>query len=257
VYLISITQKSPKKDFVVFAHRGASGLAPENTMIALELAAKNGAKWAECDLQLTKDNAVVIFHDDKVNRTTNGRGYLKALTYDEVAQLDAGSWLDDQFSGVRVPTLAAWLQCAASLGVAQNLELKSVPDEKAGLMAQLLVQHLKDFWPSKMPAPLISSSSLYTLDCLAKEANGKLPLALISDDRISESDMKALQAQGFFSIHHEYGCLNKPYVERLHAHGLQVYAYTVNDPETVEHLRDECGVDGVFTDEVAIYRYGE
>lgn len=257
MYLISLPQKSPKKEFVVFAHRGDPKGAPENTLPALELAARHGAKWAECDLQLTKDNEVVIFHDDKVNRTTNGRGYLSEMTYGEVLQLDAGSWHDQKFTGLRIPTLAAWLQCAASLGIAQNLELKSVSDEKAKLMAQLLVQHLDQFWSNKLLVPLISSTSLYALRCVAVEAKGKLPLALISDEQISEGEMVALQKQGFFSVHHHYPCLNKNYVDKLHAHGFQVYAYTVNDLKTVEHLKDECGVDGVFTDEVAIYRCGE
>jgi len=239
--------------FRIFAHRGAPKLAPENTIVALEAAAAAGAKWVECDLQLTKDNQVVIFHDETVDRTTNGRGSLSEMTYDQVAKLDAGSWFDPKFAGVRVPTLVAWLQCSASLEIAQNLELKVDTDQQAEMLAFLLVQNLKTYWPDKMSAPLISSSSFYALQCVAKASKNTLPLALISDEQISESKITELQQLGFFSVHHEYQCLNKKYVDLVHAHDLKVYAYTVNDEKEVTRLKDECGVDGVFVDAQVLY----
>ena len=90
------------------AHRGASGggLAPENTMAAVEKALDIGVDLVEIDIHLTADGHPVVIHDRMVDRTTNGAGYVDTLTLAQVRDLDAGSWLDLAFRGERVPTLA-------------------------------------------------------------------------------------------------------------------------------------------------------
>jgi len=243
---------SPKTDFRVFAHRGASQLAPENTIPALQIAKDYGATWVECDLQLTQDGFVVIFHDDTLDRTTNGSGYLFETPYAEVALLDAGSWFDPRFAKTPVPLLAIWLQVAASLSLALNLELKVCSKEQAKQMALLLIQQLKQYWPAQLPV-LISSTDLDVLMQVDLLSQGTLPLALISDEQMSKSQMEALHAQGFFSVHHQADCLTKSYVASLHEHGFQVYAYTVNDSQAVTRLKEVCGIDGVFTDNAQLF----
>lgn len=243
---------SRKTDFRVFAHRGASQLAPENTIPALQMAKDHGATWVECDLQLTQGGDIVIFHDDTLDRTTNGSGYLSETPYAQVDLLDAGSWFGPRFAKTRVPLLAVWLQVAASLSLALNLELKVHSNAQAKQMALLLVQQLKQYWPPTLPL-LISSSDLDVLLQVDQVSQGALALALISDDQISKRQMEALYAQGFFSVHHQADCLTKSYVERLHEFGFQVYAYTVNDPQAVKRLKEECGIDGVFTDVAGMF----
>ena len=88
----------------VLAHRGASAYAPENTLAAFRLAIEQRADWLELDVQQTKDGQLVVFHDLRMERTTNGSGALRDLTLEQVRQLDAGSWSAPGFAGERVPT---------------------------------------------------------------------------------------------------------------------------------------------------------
>lgn len=86
------------------AHRGASKHAPENTLASCLKAIEFGVDFIEMDLRETKDGVIVLMHDKTVDRTTNGKGKVKELTWEHISQLDAGSWFDDEFKGARVPT---------------------------------------------------------------------------------------------------------------------------------------------------------
>src|SRR5260221_43314 len=89
----------------VSAHRGASGYAPENTLAAFRLANELGADMVEFDVHLTADERLVLIHDDTLDRTTTGTGYVRDHTWDEIAGLDAGAWYAPEFQGERVPLL--------------------------------------------------------------------------------------------------------------------------------------------------------
>lgn len=253
MYIISNHPKSPNtQSFDVYAHRGASQIAPENTLAALIIAAQAGAKQIEFDVRLTKDDVPVIFHDSKLHRTSSGSGYLSRTHYEHLSQLDAGSWFDAQFSDERIPTLAQWLQRAAQLRLKLNIELKVQSKHQARVMAVLLVSHLNQYWPKDLSVPLISSSYLYILKCVASESKNTLPLALISNRLFSKRRLRKLIALGFFSVHHKADSLNPHYVDSCHEKGLRVLAYTVNDESTALALKSQ-GVDGIFTDNTVLY----
>ena len=108
----------------VCGHRGHSVAAPENTLPALEGAAKHGATVCEIDVVLTKDREIVLLHDEILDRTTDGRGCVGDLAASEVAHLDAGSWFAPEFSGTRVPTLVQALELSKDLGLALHVEIK-------------------------------------------------------------------------------------------------------------------------------------
>ena len=95
--------KLPKKGLC--AHRGAMKTHPENTLVAFRAAVEAGAHMIEFDVQLTKDNHMVVIHDGTVERTTNGSGKVSKLTFAEIRKLDAGSWKSPDFEGERIPTL--------------------------------------------------------------------------------------------------------------------------------------------------------
>jgi glycerophosphoryl diester phosphodiesterase len=96
-----------QSEALIIAHRGSSGCAPENTLAAFRRAIADGADGIELDVRMTKDGELIILHDQRVNRTTNGRGKVSNLTSAEIQQLDAGSWYAKQFAGERIPTLRA------------------------------------------------------------------------------------------------------------------------------------------------------
>jgi glycerophosphoryl diester phosphodiesterase len=108
----------------VIGHRGASAHAPENTLAAFRRAVELGASAVEMDLRVTRDGKVVLLHDARVNRTTDGHGRIDQLSFGAVRKLDAGSWFDKEFAGERVPTLEEALALAAELNVWLYLELK-------------------------------------------------------------------------------------------------------------------------------------
>nr|WP_054637803.1 glycerophosphodiester phosphodiesterase family protein [Thalassobacillus sp. C254] len=108
----------------IFAHRGASITHPENTMTAFQAAVDAGAEGIELDVQLTKDEEVVVIHDNTVNRTTDGFGAVHELTAKEISKLDAGSWRDASFRGEKVPLLKDVLEWLTDKDILINIELK-------------------------------------------------------------------------------------------------------------------------------------
>ena len=119
--------KLPKKG--ICAHRGANATHPENTLAAFGEAIKLGAQMIEFDVQMTKDNQLVIMHDDRVNRTTNGRGKVSNLTLGKIKKLDAGKWKSKEFKKERVPTLKEALNIMPR-NIWLNIHLKG--DERLG-----------------------------------------------------------------------------------------------------------------------------
>ena len=92
-------------DVMVIAHRGASSYAPENTLVAFDLALQMGVRHIELDVHATRDDHIVVIHDDNVERTTNGTGPVAGHTLSALKALDAGSWFAPRFEGERIPTL--------------------------------------------------------------------------------------------------------------------------------------------------------
>jgi glycerophosphoryl diester phosphodiesterase len=110
----------------IAGHRGHSAGAPENTLAAFRKARELGGAGVACetDLALTSDGELVLIHDDTVDRTTDGRGLVRNMTYSEIAKLDAGRWFGEEFAGEPVPRLRDALQLARELGIIYQVELK-------------------------------------------------------------------------------------------------------------------------------------
>ena len=112
----------------VIGHRGAAGLAPENTLAALHKAHAVGCRWVEIDLRLTADGALVLLHDERIDRTTNGRGRVARLPWAALQRYDAGGWFDPAFAGEPVPSLAEAIAVLGECGLGANVELKCARD---------------------------------------------------------------------------------------------------------------------------------
>lgn len=233
------------------AHRGASQLAPENTLSALKLASQRGATWVECDIQLTRDNQPVIFHDKTLARTTNGHGFLAMTGSAKIASLDAGSWFSGDYRGERVPTLQEWLQCAANINVGLNLEIKSTTKKESIQLVEIVIDHLQKYFPAHSEKIFISSSNAFALMQVAERAKS-VPLGLITEKKILLKDAVNLANNRIVSVHQPYRLMTREYVEMLHESGLYVLAYTVNDVSEANRLRD-IEMDGIFTDDEKLF----
>ncbi len=111
----------------LFAHRGVSGEAPENTLAAFKAAAESGAHGIELDVQLTKDGQIVVIHDETIDRTTNGTGYVKDMAWEQLRTYDAGSWFHPSFQGESIPSLEEVLDVVTAHhdSMIINIELKN------------------------------------------------------------------------------------------------------------------------------------
>ena len=109
----------------VFAHRGFSGKYPENTMLAFKKAAEVGCYGIELDVQLTKDDEIVIMHDETIDRTTSGTGYIRDYMYRELCLVDCYGKFEGEYEFQRIPTLREYLTWVKDTGLVTNIELKN------------------------------------------------------------------------------------------------------------------------------------
>jgi glycerophosphoryl diester phosphodiesterase len=228
----------------IIGHRGACAYAPENTLASIRKAAALGARWVEFDVRLTADGELVLMHDEKLQRTTNGRGRVLEFTIAALEQLDAGSWFGGAFAGERVPSLKAAIALLAELGLGANIEIKTGALE-ARATAEALARTLAAHWPRGTPAPLISSFEVPALE--AMQAVAPLwPRGLLL--RRLEGNWRGLAERlAAATLNLDHRPLNRAKVEEARSAGRPVLCYTVNDAARAKRLFD-WGIAAVFTD---------
>ena len=163
-------------DFFIVAHRGDSGMAPENTLAAFQRALDAGAKMIETDIQFTADDKVVIFHDATLERTTNGSGVLGEKKYDEIKGLDAGSWFSEEFSGEKIPLLSELIELIRGKAYL-NIEIKS---RKSSVIDHRLDKILNLIYELKFDDQVLLSSFDHGLIKTIKATHPELPVAAIN-----------------------------------------------------------------------------
>lgn len=123
---------------LIFAHRGAAGTYPENTMISFEAAEAFGADGIELDVQLTKDGKVVVIHDETVNRTTNGKGAVRNYLYEDLCKLDASYKFSEKVGFCKIPLLEEVLEWLGKTQLLLNIELKNDKIPYRGLEEEVI-----------------------------------------------------------------------------------------------------------------------
>lgn len=247
-----MTKHNPWHVAKIIAHRGASAIAPENTLAALVRAHELGATWIEADVRLTLDGEAVIFHDADLDRCTNGRGLVRKTQYSIIASLDAGSWFSPQYAGERIPTLDEWLQAAAQRGLGIILDLKGSWHEAKRLADHVSVS-LARHWHGKLPRPLISSESVSCLKAI-KAQQLEWDLAYIMQ-RERGRWIKVVEQLRCIAVHVDHQYLSEHWLNQLKKHGLHIAAYTVNDPLRAQQLFD-WGIESVFSDDPCLGSHG-
>lgn len=227
---------------ILFAHRGASAYAPENTLAAFELAIKEGCTAVELDIHLTKDKKVVVCHDETVDRTTNGTGKISELTLEEIQSLDAGSWFSKEFIGEKIPTLNEVFEVLPK-DTFFNIEIKKESSEDAEL-EKLLVDYIRN--TDRVSNTVISSFNHVSLQKISRLAPEIRIGALIWAEMLNVTNYLKSDNFSVYSAHLKYSTLNPKVIKSLKDNNIKVYPWTVNDANIAKDLI-EMGVDGIIT----------
>jgi glycerophosphoryl diester phosphodiesterase len=228
--------------FLRIAHRGASGLYPENTRLAFEKAIESRADMIELDCQLSADGHVVVFHDEDLRRTAGVRGAVRDQSLAQLKALDIGRWRNQRFSGERVLTLEEALEILQGRA-ALCLEIKQFPHSRAGIELKLLfiLSHY-DF----MDRTTVSSfvyRSLSRIRELAPDAR----IGVIYAKSVKEDPFIAAAELGAESVHVHKEAANTSFVHRAWEQGLDVFVWTINDAREIEGFA-AIGVQGIISD---------
>lgn len=230
---------------VCYAHRGARAYAPENTLLAFDLAFDVGADAIECDVQRSRDGQLVIIHDGTVNRTTNGAGLVAGLSFEELRALDAGRAAR---LPQRIPTLDETLALVRRRGGSINLEIKGESVAESVATAESVGPVLAGL-DEAFRARVLVSSFEHEAARLLKERLPWLRVGALYGGRAwRRRDMVAPALDmGAEAIHPGVGLVTGDLVRRAHDAGLRVNVWTANRWNTIRRLI-EWEVDGIFSD---------
>jgi glycerophosphoryl diester phosphodiesterase len=233
------------KRVICYAHRGARGHAPENTLLAFDMAFDLGAEAIECDVQRTSDGHLVILHDGTVNRTTDGKGLVAAQTLAQLRALNAGRrWGLVQ----QVPTLNEALQLGQGRSGAINLEIKAETEAEALGTAEAVAPVLEALESPQRERMLVSSFELAAVRLLKQGLPWLRVAALYGGREWKQRDMIAPALEmGAEAIHPGVGLTTAELIRDAHAAGLQVNVWTANSLGTINRLL-AWDVDGLFSD---------
>ncbi|NEW09752.1 glycerophosphodiester phosphodiesterase [Paenibacillus sp. SYP-B3998] len=225
----------------VFAHRGSSAEAPENTMAAFLLAVEQKCDVIELDIHLTRDDQVIVCHDETLGRTTNGSGRIGELTLEEIKRVDAGSWFGQAFAGETVPLLEEVLkQVPKSIGL--NIELKQTYD---GRIVDPVINLLREYEQSQS---VLFSSYDHKLLYQMKEKAPESRVSLVYDAK-PVNPLRLIEDFGLdvFSVSLHDCMVDAEDVATIRRSGRHVIVWTVNEELAMRQMLD-CGVSGIITD---------
>ena len=233
---------SPRVSPLVEAHRGDSGNAPENTLAAFRRAVDQGFPWIELDIHPTRDGELVVIHDDRVDRTTDGQGTITELTCAQIRRLDAGRWFAPAFAGEPVPRLAEVIDLVLPTRTRLNIEVKAFPAGTA--VPQTLTRLLHA--TGCAPEFVVSSFDLDALLAVRAEAP-EIPLALLGN---GPEILPRAMAHHLPWIHAHYSTIDSDRVGRAHKAGIKVNIWTLDDPALVPGFV-QAGVDKICSNRPA------
>lgn len=239
------------------AHRGAGGLAPENTLAAFRLGASHGYRMFECDVKLSADGIPFLLHDSTLERTTNSSQRLRPdaspvaaqQPWNCLSQLDAGSWHSPAFAGETLPSLEAIARFCLHNAYLLNIEIKPSPglERETGM---LVAQHAARLWQDAAIPPLLTS---FQPDALAAAgaAQAHLPRGLLLES-LPNGWLDTARSLGCVAIVCKHTLWDNHSVAQTKAVGMRCLSYTVNDETAVQRLLG-LGTDGIITDRVDIF----
>lgn len=239
--------KQEQQKMVNVAHRGASGHAPENTMSAFQKGFEMKADYIEIDVQMTKDGELVVIHDTTVDRTTDGTGKVRDLTFEEIRQLDAGSWYGEAFTGEKVPTFEEVIDAfRGKVGIL--IELKS-PELYPGMEKKIADALMERNMHGSNNGKVILQSFNHESMKKSKELLPNLPHGVLAGagwKNVTEEQLAQFAAYADY-FNPTMSIVTDELVSEVHEAGMKIYPYTSRTQEQALRLFD-LKVDGIITD---------
>jgi len=261
---------------LILGHRGAPRLAPENTLASFKAGLEAGVDGFELDVQLSRDGRLVVIHDERVDRTTDGKGWVKDMTLAELKALDAGSWFRPEgsgstsgspgassssggrrvggtgggteapFAGERIPTLEEVLELVAPKCRLINIEIKSGLVLYPGIEEKTIAL-LKDF--GIVEKTVLSSFNHFSLRT-AKAVDSSVRTGVLYMEGLVDPWVYAKHVPAD-ALHPAFYAVAPEIVAGAHAAGLAVNTWTVDDPNDMRRMMT-WGVDAVITNQPAV-----
>lgn len=238
------TDSSARGRPLIIGHRGARGLAPENTLAAFHKAVEIGVDAVEFDVQRTADGHLVIFHDDALKRLTGADGLLVKSTLAELRQLDAGSHFGSQFAGERIPTLEEVIE-ALPARILLHIEAKRFTVRSDGLEQDLVEAIRRHHLYGRCVVSSFNPLILWRISRMDR----RIPLGLLYRPDLA-LPLRRAWSRYFLrlaSLNPFHGFVTPALMAHARRRGWQVYTWTVNEPAEMCRLI-ALGVDGIITD---------
>jgi len=228
---------------LLIGHRGASGYEPENTLSAFQKAIVMKCDGIELDVHMSKDHELVVIHDETLERTTSGDGFVSEKELHELQSLDAGGWYGQMHVGSSIPTLESVFQLIPK-GLLINVEIKGKSDEAWTIEKRLLELVYKYELLENMLVSSFNHVVVKNIRMMDSEIRIGVLIKEHDDNLIAYIEDYELNA---YSVHPSLDIVNDKMVKELKNKGYKVFPYTVNEQEQASSFMD-MGVDGIFTD---------
>ena len=234
----------------IIGHRGASMFAPENSASSLKVAFTMGLEWIETDVQITLDNKLVIFHDEKLERTSNGEGFLALKKLSELKELDIGNWFSEEFTGEKILTFVEFLNLIKKYEFSLQLEIKHMHGKETEIVDEVVnqIQPYLDYFKDKL---FVSSFSEKCLRLFSKKLP-QIPLALALSFVPKNPDLLANEV-GVDILHFGDEFVDDHSLGKLKNSKTEFAVATVNDKKRAEFLLNN-GVQTILTDNPKILK---
>ncbi len=225
----------------IFAHRGYSGLFPENTMTAFKEAARTNCYGIELDVQLTRDGTVVVIHDEQVDRTTDGTGSVESFSFEQLEQLNANKTHPETAPREHIPSFEEYCEWAETVNLITNVEIKTGDVYYDGIEKRtveiICAHHLEEkmFFSSFNPLSLIK----------IKEINNTSKCGLLVEHRIEHAG-KMCSRFGIDYYHPGIDELQETDIEECRTYGIPVHVWTVNTESDIKKMK-KWNVSGIFS----------
>ena len=223
-----------------YAHRGFSGMYPENTMLAFRKALEAGCEGIEFDVHLTKDRQLVIIHDEAIDRTSGVHGLVKDMTYEALSAIDFSYRWAGQVPFQKIPTLDEYFELVKDRDIVSNIELKTgifeYPGIEQAVYDKIRQYHLED-------RVIISSFNHHSVMRM-KAIDSSIPCGFLTETWILDAG-SYVESHGIEAYHPHFCMLTGSETADMKRHGRQINTWTVNEPQDIQHMID-LEVDGII-----------